>query len=269
MSPDAVFVAFDVETTGLIAGVDRVVELAAVAFCGDRVVDACSTLVNPGIPMPAPVIGVTGITDDLLVGAPAAADALPGFIALLGRGVPVAHNAVFDVGFVFSEARDAGLGLPAGPVLDTRGLARAAFPGRFSYGLGALARDLHLEAAGAHRALADAHSCRSLFQACREKLAAEGASTVADLARLSGRPLDFLEHAPRQPHVARLMKRAIDAGSGLHITYRSVDGETTERLIMPLSFTCVGGSPAVTAFCTLRNEDRTFLLGSISEVHEP
>ncbi len=265
----AVFVAFDVETTGLIAGVDRVVELAAVVFDGDEISDAFSSLVNPGVPMPAVVTKVTGITDQMLCGAPAPCGPLADFLDLLRRGVPVAHNAVFDVGFVGEEAAAAGLDVPRGPVLDTRGLARKAFPGRFSYGLGNLVRELRLETAGAHRALADAHACRSLFRACWEKLAAGGEPTLDDLARFSGAPLDFSDHAPRPPRFARTMKKAIDAGSGVHILYRSSDGQTTERLIMPLSLTCVGGAPAVTAFCTLRNENRTFFLGAIREVREP
>jgi DNA polymerase III epsilon subunit family exonuclease len=268
-STPAVFVAFDVETTGLIAGVDRVVELAAVLFSGDEIVEAFSALVNPGVSMPAVVTKVTGITDEMLSGAPAPSGPLADFLQVLRRGIPVAHNSPFDVGFVVEEARAAGLCLPDGPVLDTRGLARKAFPDRYSYSLANLVRELRLETAGAHRALADAHACRSLFRACHHVLARDGEPTVVDLARFSGAPLDFRDHAPRQPRIARIMKNAIDAGSAVAILYRSSGGETTERMIMPLSMGCVGGNPAVTAFCTLRNENRTFFLGSITEVRAP
>jgi len=268
-----VFVAFDVETTGLIAGVDRVVELAAVAFRGDEVLETSSALVNPGVPIPAETSRVTGITDDVVKDAPPPAGPLADFLRVLSRGAPVAHNAAFDVGFVLREAQEAALELPPGPVLDTRGLARRAFPGRFSYGLGNLVRDLRIPASGEHRALADAHTCRSLFLECTRKLVRDGrlgaGLPVPELARLSGYPLDFHRHAPRQPGLARMLYNAAGRGSGVHITYRSSDGEVTERLIMPLSLCCVGGAPAVRAFCTLRGEDRTFFLGSIVEAHEP
>jgi DNA polymerase III epsilon subunit family exonuclease len=260
-----VIVAFDVETTGLVAGVDRVVELAAVAFQGDEILDAVSTLVNPGIPMPPAASRVNGITDEMLAPAPPAAAALPVFLQMLGRGTPVAHNAPFDVGFVGFEAEAAGLCRPEGPVLDTRGLAQRAFPGRFSYGLGNLVRDLGLETPAAHRALADAHACRRLFQACREKLEAGAELSVRDLAELSGAPLDFSRHAPRQPRTARLLKQALDGGGMVDISYRSGAGEITRRVIKPLSFTTVGRSVAVIAFCTLRKDNRTFLLDSIVE----
>ena len=137
-----VYVAFDVETTGLIAGVDRVVELAAVVFQGEEILAESSALVNPGVPIPPAVSRVTGITEQTLAVAPPTPGPLADFLRTLSAGTPVAHNAVFDVGFVLTEAQEAGLALPPGPVLDTRGLARRAFPGRFSYGLGNLVRDL-------------------------------------------------------------------------------------------------------------------------------
>jgi DNA polymerase III subunit epsilon len=258
-----VIVAFDVETTGLVAGVDHVVELGAVAFKGDEVLDTFSRLVNPGVPMPCAAGRVTGITDEMLAEAPPAAAALPGFLCLLGRGTPLAHNAGFDVGFVCMEAEEAGLPVPRGPVLDTRGLARRAFPGRFSYSLGNLSRDLQLEMPVAHRALADAHACRRLFQACARNLAGEDELTIKDLARLSGDPLDFSCHAPRQPRTARLFQQALAHGSMVEISYRSSTGAVTERTIKPLSFSLVGGNVAVVAFCTLRNDTRTFCLDSI------
>jgi DNA polymerase-3 subunit epsilon len=268
-------IAFDVETTGLVAGVDRVVELGAVAFRDDEVLDTFSSLVNPGISMPSSAARVTGITDEMLAEAPPPAAALPAFLNILRRGTPLAHNAVFDVAFIGMEAEEACLPLPRGPVLDTRGLARRAFPGRFSYSLGNLSRDLRLEMPGAHRALADSHACRRLFQACWSRLSEEAALppaglgpaglTIDDLARLSGAPLDFSCHAPRQPRFARLLQEALSRGSMVDITYRSSCGEVTRRTIKPLSFSVVGGGVAVLAFCMLRNETRTFFLDSIAE----
>ncbi len=66
-----------------------------------------------------------------------------------------------------------------------------------------------------------------------------------------------------------MLHKAVLAGSAVQITYRSADGEVTDRMIMPLSITCVGGNPAVTAFCTLRSANRTFFLDSITEAREP
>jgi DNA polymerase III epsilon subunit-like protein len=85
--------------------------------------------------------------------------------------------------------------VPATAAVDTRALARAAFPGRPSYALDALCRELGL-ARSEHRALADARSCRLVFLACLERLAAAGAATgPADLAAIGGPPIDLCRRA--------------------------------------------------------------------------
>jgi DNA polymerase III epsilon subunit-like protein len=187
---------------------------------------------------------------------PTIGEALPPFLALLSKGSPVAHNAVFDVGFLSQDIMAAGLCAPGGPVWDTRLLARRAFPGRYSYSLANLVRDFGLKVTGAHRALADAHACRLLCLHCG----------VEALACLGGEPLDFSAHAPRLARTAAMLQQARAAGATVEISYRSARGELTTRTIQPLSFSCVGGSAAVTAFCMLRNEKRTFFLDSILEV---
>ena len=203
---EAVFVAFDTETTGLIAGVDRLVEVAAVAFGRGRILAEHEQLVDPGIPIPPHVSAINKVTDGMVRGMPSIAQALPAFFEALGRGMPVAHNAGFDVGFLVPVAREAGLSTPDSPILDTRLLARAAFPGRYSYSLSNLTRDLSppplegvgeaREAAGreepagarggAHSALADARACASLFELCVRALADRGCRTVDDIVRIDG-----------------------------------------------------------------------------------
>jgi DNA polymerase III epsilon subunit family exonuclease len=264
-SPDPgahpVLAAFDVETTGLIPGVDRIVELGAVLFQGETVLAAFDQLVDPGIPMPPEALKVNGISDCMLRGMPDIAAALPPFLALLSRGTPVAHNAVFDVGFLCTDITASGLAAPEGQVLDTRILARRAFPGRFSYSLANLVRDLELEVTGAHRALADAHACRLLYLQCMR------AGSIETLTGSCGEPLDFTTHAPRLARTAAALQHAISAGEEVEIAYRSARGEKTVRTIRPRAFSCIGGSVGVVAFCSLRNERRTFLLDSITVLH--
>ncbi len=70
--------AFDLETTGLVARTDRVVEIGAIRF--DRsgnVIDRFEQLVHPGRPMSPAAQAVHGITDADLAGAPPARDVLP------------------------------------------------------------------------------------------------------------------------------------------------------------------------------------------------
>src|SRR4051812_45381634 len=96
MRPDVEYVAFDVETTGLVAQVDRVVEIAAVRFTrSGRLVDRYVELVNPGRPMSPAAQAVHGISDAHLAEAPGAAEVLPRLLAFLGdprTTALVAHN---------------------------------------------------------------------------------------------------------------------------------------------------------------------------------
>jgi len=266
------WVAFDVETTGLVAGVDRIVELAAVSFAGDELTGSVATLVDPSIPMPAAVTAVNGITDGMLVGKPPLEEALPPFLAFLERGTPIAHNAEFDVAFVAAAVERLGAHAPAGPVLDSRDLARRAFPGRVSYSLSNLTRDLSIDVDGAHRALADSISCMRLFRRCLAVLFPGSDPGPAEVLEKAGRRdaggLDFGEHAPRTARIAALAQKAMDARGVLAITYRSARGELTERRIRPRAFTVTGGRVGVVAWCLLRDEERTFQLGSIVEARE-
>ena len=237
--------------------------MAAVVFDGPRVLDTWQELVNPEVPIPAEAARVNGITDRMVSGRPAIRDLLPSFLDFLRRGTPVAHNAIFDVGFLVAEIRRGGLASPDGPVLDTRGLAQRVFPGRSSYSLENLTRDLHLQTTE-HRALADAHACRQLFLECTGRL--RDGSVVAALVSAAGPLLDFKAHAPRQGANAVVIAEALRRGEDLEIEYRSTLGVHTTREIHPLSFTMVGGQAAVNAFCRLRDATRTFRLESILRI---
>ncbi len=156
--------------------------------------------------------------------------------------------------------------LPRVPSLIPAGLHGKPFPGRWSYSLANLAADLDLRGTeDAHRALADAHTCRRLFLACAAALGQERPLTVAELAEASG-PLGFVEHAPRHQRVAALLDRARKAGDDVEIDYRSGAGKTTTRTIRPLTFTRAGPGIAVVAYCRLRKASRTFMLDSILAV---
>ncbi|NAZ85954.1 DUF6318 family protein [Kineococcus indalonis] len=117
------YAVLDVETTGFSAGRDRVVQVA-VALVDEHgeVESTWATLVDPERD-PGPV-HVHGITAERLRGAPLFADVAVELAALLAGRVFVAHNAVFDWGFVAAEMRRAGVALQVEQRLCTRNLAK-------------------------------------------------------------------------------------------------------------------------------------------------
>jgi hypothetical protein len=191
---------------------------------------------------------------------------LASFLAFLADAVPVAHNAAFDVGFLAADAARLALAAPSTAAVDTRALARAVFPGRCSYALDALCRELGLTRSE-HRALADARSCQMLFLACLERLEAAGTATGPEaLAGIGGPPIDLAARAPASIATVAGLSRAMAGGADVEIAYEDARSERTFRRIQPLEFSVVGGAPAVIAFCRLRGARRTFLVDSIREI---
>ena len=169
-NPELVFVALDLETTGLSPQLDRIVEIGAIQFVERRVLSTFGELVDPEMPMPPGAMAVNGITDEMLVGKPAIRVLLPEFLKYIQGAVLVAHNASFDLGFIRSAMGRLGLGLLTNDYVDTKVMAQKAFPGRSNYKLQSLASDLGLQALDAHRAVDDARICQELFQACLKEL---------------------------------------------------------------------------------------------------
>ena len=152
---DVTFACLDTETTGLsAAGGGRICEVAISLSRNGQKIEEFSTLLNPGMPMHPDVIAIHGITNEMVASAPSFADIVPKLLAILEGCVLVAHNAEFDLSFLRCEMEHCGLRMPDYPVLDTLKLARKN--GRFQRNnLGMIAATLGIDAAGAHRAMAD------------------------------------------------------------------------------------------------------------------
>jgi DNA polymerase III epsilon subunit family exonuclease len=153
---NTVFTAFDTETTGFSPTSDRIVEIGAVKFRGNgEILAATNWLVNPGIPVPFYATEVHGITTGMIADAPSFSGVWKEFSAFCGDSILLAHNAVFDIGFVRAELERAGIKPPPLPVGDTLPLFRAWFPAARSHALGPLAADLGAGKGTYHRAEAD------------------------------------------------------------------------------------------------------------------
>ncbi len=188
---ETAFAVVDVETTGMdAAGDDRITEIAVVVVQGSRRELVFESLVKPGRPIPYRISELTGISQDMVAGAPTFdAIAEPLLAALSGR-VFVAHNARFDWSFVTAEVERArGMRLD-GPRLCTVRLARRLYRREPSYGLGAIAHRLGLEFPSRHRAAGDAIVTGMLLERMMPIARDQGCRTLADLERLHRTPLN-------------------------------------------------------------------------------
>lgn len=183
------FIAFDLETTGTVAGVDQIVEIGAIRYTQGQPDGTFSTLVNPRMSMPAGASAVNGITDDMLVGKPFVEDLIEAFTEFCGDLPLVAHNAPFDTQFLKADILKHELPGPRGLVLDTLPIARKVFPGLANYKLGTLVQHLDIPSGQFHRAEEDASYCGQLFlEIVRKIFGALEVAQVENLVALTGRP---------------------------------------------------------------------------------
>lgn len=182
---EAVFTFVDVETTGLSPRAARVCEVAAVSFRGADRVGSLAELVNPGLPIPAEVSKIHGITDAMVKDSPSFGGVAPRLLAMLENSVVVAHNAEFDLGFLKAECDRVGLRFPKLHVVDTLIIARKGWKFQ-SNRLGKIAEELNISNGGWHRALADVEMTRKIFDHFIAAFKSAGARTVADLLQKSG-----------------------------------------------------------------------------------
>jgi len=176
-----IYIAIDVETTGLEAGVDEIIEIAAVKFNADEVLETFSTLVQPIHSLPLNSSRLTGITADMLTGAPRFAGVAPRFAAFLKNYPLVGHNIEFDLRMLRAQ----GMRLPQ-PAFDTFELATLLMPRTPAYRLSALAATLGIPHDEAHRALSDADVTRQVFLHLLRRIAALPLDDLNEIMRLTG-----------------------------------------------------------------------------------
>ncbi|MFM7730257.1 MAG: exonuclease domain-containing protein [Flavobacteriales bacterium] len=172
-----IFAITDIETTGSHASGNSIIEIGVVLFDGERVVDEFHSLIDPGIPLPPFITKLTGIDDDMLKGAPPFHQIADALEEVMEGAVFVAHNVGFD--FSFIRAEFAAIGRAWNPSrLCTMRLARKAYPGLRSYGLGHLCHFFEIENADAHRALSDARAALGVFRKSTEVLGQSGMESL-------------------------------------------------------------------------------------------
>ena len=188
------FVAIDLETTGTLPYVDSIVEIAAVRFKKNQVVDQFESLVNPGVEISPEISKINGITNEMVDSKPKIQTLLEPFSKFCGSSVIVAHNATFDFQFLRSAIEKYKSKAPYGPVLDTYSLAKKVIPGMSNYKLSTLVNYLKIDYKTLHRALQDASCCGRLFYHLVQTLNVE---SWKKLAQISGKtPLRFPQIAP-------------------------------------------------------------------------
>jgi len=224
---DVDFCFLDVETTGLDPDLgDRVCEIAIQKVRNGKIIESLETLVNPGRSIPTGATSIHYINNEMVISSPYFRDIAEDIIGMLRNSVVVAHNASFDIKFIYAELRNLELPVPDFFVVDTLKIARRYFNYK-NNSLGYIAKTIGFPTDNEHRALGDVNA----------------KSTI---------PPD-LEVALRER-------------GKVQIKYLSVYSERESvRIIEPLDFNVSGKYTYILAYCHLRKERCKFRVDRILE----
>ena len=174
------FVAFDLETTGLNSREDKIIEIGAVVMKDGKEIDRFQTFVDPHQKLQSVTSELTGITDEMLRGAPSIEEVLPKFIEFVGDRVLVAHNADFDTGFIQTACKNQNLPYNFTSI-DTLALSMVLMTQLKRYKLNLVADALNLPEFNHHRAADDAVTCGLIMSRYIQMLQEKGVSRLSQV----------------------------------------------------------------------------------------
>ncbi len=177
---DDEMICFDLETTGLSPRTHRITEIGAVRIKGGEIVDSFVTFVDPEKPIPPENTKITGITDEMVAGAPKEAEAVGRFLEFAG-GLPlVAHNATFDMSFL--KASCARIGTEISNVsVDTLALSQSLITDLSRFRLDSLTKYFKLPSFNHHRANDDAAALARIYFKCVPLMKDKGINCLSDI----------------------------------------------------------------------------------------
>ncbi len=173
-------VCFDIETTGLNRKSDRITEIGAVVLRDGKPAETFNTFADPGRILDPENIRLTGITDEMLRGAPSQEEALRAFLDFVEDRPLAAHNADFDMGFIAEGCRRYNIPF-TNTSLDSLVLAQNLLPELSKYKLDVVAEYLRLPEFNHHRASDDAITVAYMLPPLFEKLGALGVTTLQQI----------------------------------------------------------------------------------------
>lgn len=155
-----VFVAVDVETTGLSPVNNELIEVSAIKYLGMQKLDTFTTLIKPKQAIPYYITNITGITNEMVRNAPSVDSIMPSLALFIGDAKIVAHNARFDYSFLQQYSNNQ---FSKNEIVDTVNISRKLFPNLPNHKLGTIAKMIGITEDGFHRAEFDCECCAKIY----------------------------------------------------------------------------------------------------------
>jgi DNA polymerase-3 subunit epsilon len=196
---EAVFTVIDLETTGFNPENNSIIEIAAIKYQGNIIIDKFWQLVKPDFGLlPTHITKLTGITNAMVVDQPKIEEVLPDFLRFIKNSVIVGHNVNFDLSFLNYNLRKISGKSIKNPHICTDALARRIMPDIDSKSLSNLAYHFNIPFPKQHRAMSDAEVTLKVFLKMLDFLQDYNVNRVIDIIKLAeGKKINYREKRRR------------------------------------------------------------------------
>lgn len=257
----SVFCAIDLETTGINPFTEKIIEIGAVKFDLNGIIDTFECMIDPEIRIPSDSMKIHGISNDMVSGQKKINDIMKPFSEFVGDSILVIQNPSFDISFLEMEYMRYGKKFRYNTAYDTVILSRRAFPGLENYKLDTLCGHLNIDLKH-HRAFSDASACMSVFLHAIKKNKDYASWYLDDLEYYAGP--SFRESIIKELKTKKCRGSTIIPGREFMIDYIDSTGNETRRKISVRGIFQRGRQTIIHAYCHLRHEERFFLSSRIN-----
>jgi len=259
------YVSFDTETSGAYPLGAEIVEIGMVKWKDGKEIDSYQTLLKPSFPMSDFIIGIHGISNEMVENAPKMKEKIQEIRDFFKDCVLMAHHAPFDMGFLTVDFEKNGILLPSEPVLCTSLLARKLIPETENHKLQTLIKVLKIDGGTAHRALDDARACLHVGLECLKRMGEQ--ATLRHATKAMGKELDWNKYSLMQGQ-NELYQKVVSATiehKDIDIIYESGSVKGKTRRISPIGIVRNPDGDYVMAVCHIDRAQKRFYLGKISD----
>lgn len=162
------YVVVDIETTGLKADTDAIIEIGAVKVRNHEIVEQFSELINPYRMISPFITKLTGISNEMVEHCDGIEVILTQFLDFAQEDIILGHNVSFDLGFLINKCSRLGVSELTNQKMDTLSMARKKLPFLPHHRLGDLVSFFEIPQPTAHRALADCLSTKAVYDHLRQ-----------------------------------------------------------------------------------------------------
>lgn len=263
---DYTLVAFDTETSGAYPVGSEIVEFGAVKWRNGEEIGSLQFLLKPSEPMSAFIIGIHGITNEMVADAPKMDSKIQEIRDFCEGTVMMAHHAPFDMGFLCHDFEKNKIRPPESQVICTSLLARKLIPESSNHKLQTLIKLLNIDGGQAHRALDDARACLHVGLECFRRLGP--LTTMSEIVKIQGKNLDWKNYSLRSPTTTKITElvRAIEMKKPVDIVYDGGSAGQGTRRITPSGLVRNPDGDYVMALCHRDGVQKRFYLGKIKDL---